>query len=276
MADDVPEPELAAAVQHHVVAVVPRAAATTEQLTSAVRIAASGGDVMSPAQVGDLLKRVQRLQREAIAPLGVNWAGLTRREVDVLRLMADGLGVAEIATVLCYSERTVKYVIQGVMSRLSLRNRLQAVVYAMQGGPDLTGFGQTPRGYPRAMNMGSEIGFDIDFDDSAARRVRHYVRQVVTGLGLRGDSSCIDAEPRVGAYVALDGRLPDFPEHYVALVWNELAGWSVAVENRLGELVEVARMGGDPRPAPAAVVRWTNSLLGRDDVAGFLPLQRGA
>ena len=78
------------------------------------------------------------------------------------------------------------------------------------------------------MNMGSEIGFDIDFDDSAARRVRHYVRQVVTGLGLRGDSSCIDAEPRVGAYVALDGRLPDFPEHYVALVWNELAGWSVA------------------------------------------------
>lgn len=134
VADDVPEPELAAAVQHHVVAVVPRAAATTEQLTSAVRIAASGGGVMSPAQVGDLLKRVQRLQREAIAPLGVNWAGLTRREVDVLRLMADGLGVAEIATMLCYSERTVKYVIQGVMSRLNLRNRLQAVVYAMRAG----------------------------------------------------------------------------------------------------------------------------------------------
>lgn len=126
------------------------------------------------------------------------------------------------------------------------------------------------------MNMGSEIGFDIDFDDSAARGVRHYVRQVVTGLGLRGDSSCIDAEPRVGAYVALDGRLPDFPEHYVALVWNELGGWSAAVENRLGELVEVARMGGDPTPAPAAVVRWANGLLGRAGLAGFLPVQRGA
>ncbi|SFR26142.1 hypothetical protein SAMN04488564_109274 [Lentzea waywayandensis] len=49
-------------------------------------------------QVGDLLKRVQRLQREAVAPLGANWAGLTQREVDVLRLKADGLGRRSCAT----------------------------------------------------------------------------------------------------------------------------------------------------------------------------------
>jgi len=134
VADDIAEPELAIAVQNHVVAVLPRVAATTEQLAHSVRTAASGGGVMSPAHVGDLLKHLKRLQREAIAPLGVSWAGLNQREVEVLRLMADGMGVAEIAHVLCYSERTVKYVIQGVMSRLKLRNRLHAVVYALRAG----------------------------------------------------------------------------------------------------------------------------------------------
>ncbi|MFI6096262.1 response regulator transcription factor [Lentzea sp. NPDC051213] len=134
VADEVAEPDLAVAVQHHVVAVLPRVAATTDQLAQTVRIAAAGGGVLSPAQVGELLKRVKQLQREAIAPLGVNRSGLTAREVDVLRLMADGLGVGEIADSLCYSERTVKYVIQGVMSRLNLRNRLHAVVYAMRAG----------------------------------------------------------------------------------------------------------------------------------------------
>ena len=39
----------------------------------------------------------------------------------------------------------------------------------------------------------------------------------------------------MGAYVALDGRLPDFPDHDVALLWNELTGWSAAVEDRRGE-----------------------------------------
>ena len=131
------------------------------------------------------------------------------------------------------------------------------------------------------MTMESEIDFDIDFDDSVAREVRSYVSEIVTGLGLRGDSSCVDAEPVAGVYVALDGRLPDFPGHYVALVWNELNGWSVAVEDRLGDLVDVARLGGDPRPAPAEVVRWVNGLVHKEqkranrDFAAFVPAQRG-
>ena len=141
-------------------------------------------------------------------------------------------------------------------------------------------FTDTPPGYPRDMTIESGIDFDIDFDDSAARHARTYVSQIVTGLGLRGDSSFVETEPRVGAYVALDGRLPDFPDHYVALVWSELTGWSAAVEDRLGELVEVARMGGDPRPAPAAVVSWVDGLLHKEqteanrDFAAFVPVQR--
>jgi hypothetical protein len=143
-------------------------------------------------------------------------------------------------------------------------------------------FTYTPAGYPRAMTIESGIDFDIDFDDSAARHARRYVSQIVTGLGLRGDSSFVETEPRVGAYVALDGRLTDFPDHYVALVWNELTGWSAAVEDRLGELVEVARMGGDPQPPPAAVVSWVDGLLhkeqtrGNRDFAAFVPEQRSS
>ncbi|GHH33578.1 hypothetical protein GCM10017774_16230 [Lentzea cavernae] len=141
-------------------------------------------------------------------------------------------------------------------------------------------FSHTPAGYPRAMSIEPGIDFEIDFDDSAAREVRHYVSDVVTGLGLRGDSSMVEMEPRAAAYVALDGRLPDFPDHYVALVWNELTGWAVAVEDRLGELVEIARLAGDPRPAPAAVVGWVSGLLHEEqgranrDFAAFVPQQR--
>lgn len=127
-----------------------------------------------------------------------------------------------------------------------------------------------------------DLDLDFDFDDSEARRVRRYVREIVGGLGLRGDSSLVETEPRAGAYVALDGRLSDFPDHDVALLWNELTGWSAAIEDRIGDLVEVARLEGDPRPSPAAVVRWVVSLLRAErasertnrDFAAFVPAPR--
>lgn len=127
-----------------------------------------------------------------------------------------------------------------------------------------------------------DVDVEFDFDDSEARRVRRYVRDVVGGLGLRGDSSFVETEPRAAAYVALDGRLRDFPDHDVALLWDERTGWSAAVEDRLGELVEVARMDGEPRPAAAAVVRWVVSLFRTErtpeetnrDFAAFVPEPR--
>jgi len=127
-----------------------------------------------------------------------------------------------------------------------------------------------------------DFEIDFDFDDSAARRVRRYVREVVGGLGLRGDSSFVETEPRAAAYVALDGRLHDFPDHDVALLWNEPSGWSAAIEDRLGELVEVARLAGDPRPSPASVVRWVQGLFRAErteesanrEFAAFVPSPR--
>jgi DNA-binding NarL/FixJ family response regulator len=132
--DEISESELLAAVECRVVAVLPRAAVTGERLLHTVAAAAAGGGVLPAELVGELLRHVERLQREVLAPHGLTASGLTAREVDVLALLANGLDTAEIARKLCYSERTVKNVFYGVTHRLHLRSRAHAVAYAMRRG----------------------------------------------------------------------------------------------------------------------------------------------
>jgi DNA-binding NarL/FixJ family response regulator len=132
--NEINETELLTAVECRVVAVLPRAAVTAERLAHSVLAAASGGGVMPPNLVGELLKHIERLQRDVLTPHGLNASGLTPREIDVLRLMADGFDTSEIAGELCYSERTVKNVIYGLTHRLKLRNRSHAVAYALRSG----------------------------------------------------------------------------------------------------------------------------------------------
>jgi DNA-binding NarL/FixJ family response regulator len=131
---EVSEQDLLIAVECRVVAVLPRAMVTAERLTHSVRAAASGGGVMPPNLVGELLKHIERLQRDVLNPNGLNASGLTAREIEVLRLMAEGLDTNEIADELCYSERTVKNVIYSLNHRLKLRNRSHAVAYALRSG----------------------------------------------------------------------------------------------------------------------------------------------
>ncbi|MEU5697446.1 response regulator transcription factor [Streptomyces aurantiacus] len=61
-------------------------------------------------------------------------AKLNSREVDVLRLIAEGKQCDEIATELSYSERTVRYILYGAMKRTRTRNRAHAVSYAIRAG----------------------------------------------------------------------------------------------------------------------------------------------
>jgi len=124
---EVSEAELLTAVECRVVAIVPRGAVTGERLAHSVRAAAAGGGVLPSHLIGELLRHVQ-------PPAGRDGSGLTAREIDVLRLMADGFDTNEIAGRLCYSERTVKNVIYGVTHRLKLRNRSHAVAYALRAG----------------------------------------------------------------------------------------------------------------------------------------------
>lgn len=128
------EADLLSVIECQVVAVLPRSAANGERVIRAVLTAASGGGMLPPNLVGGLLKHVERIQREVLNPNGLNASGLTAREIDILRLLAEGHDIATVADTLCYSERTVKNVMFGMARRLKLRSRTHAVAYAVRAG----------------------------------------------------------------------------------------------------------------------------------------------
>jgi DNA-binding NarL/FixJ family response regulator len=125
---------LLAAVEAGACGMLRRGDAHPEALVAAVHSAAKGDGTVPPDLLGRLLDQVGRLQRQVLSPRGLSFTGLTDREVDVLRLLADGLDTAEVAGQLCYSERTVKNVVQDITRRHNLRNRTHAVAYAMRQG----------------------------------------------------------------------------------------------------------------------------------------------
>ncbi|MBF9073146.1 helix-turn-helix transcriptional regulator [Streptacidiphilus fuscans] len=128
------EAELLRVIECGVGTIVWRHEATGAQLRRAV-LAASRGDGDMPSDLlGKLVAQVGALRRSGPDHLAAPAAGLAPREVDVLRLVAEGLDTAEIASRLSYSERTIKNLIYGLTNRLRLRNRAHAVAYALREG----------------------------------------------------------------------------------------------------------------------------------------------
>jgi DNA-binding NarL/FixJ family response regulator len=111
-----------------------RSEATPDALVRTIHKVAAGEGVIPSDLLGHLLGQVGRLQRQVLSPRGLTFTGLSDREVQVLRLIADGLDTNEIARELCYSQRTVKNVLHDVTTRLQLRNRSHAVAYAVREG----------------------------------------------------------------------------------------------------------------------------------------------
>jgi len=129
------ESELLDVIGCGVGAVVWRHEATAPRLLQAVRAAARGDGDLPADLLGRLINQVGTLHRTAADGTGTGAApGLTRREVDVLRLVAEGFDTAEIAAKLSYSDRTVKNVMHGLTTRLRLRNRAHAVAHALREG----------------------------------------------------------------------------------------------------------------------------------------------
>ncbi|WAL63292.1 response regulator transcription factor [Amycolatopsis cynarae] len=126
--------QLWAAIEHGLLVLVPRAEATTARLLRAIADAHQGRGDLPAEQLGSLLRGLSRLQQEVLAPRDLTLSGLSRRETEVLRLLANGLDTAEIAAAMTYSERTVKNILHGLLSRLGLRNRTHAVAYALREG----------------------------------------------------------------------------------------------------------------------------------------------
>jgi DNA-binding NarL/FixJ family response regulator len=104
-----------------------------EQLVAAVRTVVVGDALLAPSITRRLVERFARPQPTAdVAPDAL--AALTPRETEVLRLVARGMSNAEIAAELVVSEATVKTHVAGVLGKLGLRNRAQAVVFAYESG----------------------------------------------------------------------------------------------------------------------------------------------
>ncbi|WP_243788350.1 LuxR C-terminal-related transcriptional regulator [Saccharopolyspora gloriosae] len=126
--------QLLSATECTVVAILHRNSATPARLQEAVLAAADGGAALPPKLLGELLRQVQALQQDVLTPRGLNTSGLTPREIDVVRLIAEGCDTEEIGNRLCYSERTVKNIIYTMTNRLRMRNRPHLVAYAVRTG----------------------------------------------------------------------------------------------------------------------------------------------
>ena len=103
---------------------------TPEQLIAAVRLVAAGDALLAPSITRRLIERYA--SRDARSELTPDLSSLTEREVDVLRLMARGLGNQAIGEKLFVSEATVKTHVAHILDKLHVDNRVQAVVAAYE------------------------------------------------------------------------------------------------------------------------------------------------
>lgn len=132
--DGIREPQLLRTLGWGMVSVLLRQESDYGQIARALVNARDGKFELPGNAHGWLQERIRSVQRDVLAPHGLTAAGLYTREVEVLRLLAEGLDTLEIARRLSYSERTVRNIIHGILARMKLRNRAHAVAYALRNG----------------------------------------------------------------------------------------------------------------------------------------------
>ncbi|MFN8459628.1 MAG: response regulator transcription factor [Anaerolineae bacterium] len=103
--------------------------APRQELFQAVRVVHAGGSLLQPVVASKLLRQVSQPHRPHAAG-----SDLTPREVEVLHLLAQGRLNKEIAAQLVISERTVKFHVSSIMSKLGAGNRTEVVSLAAQQG----------------------------------------------------------------------------------------------------------------------------------------------
>lgn len=105
--------------------------APADDLVHAIRVVANGDALIAPSVTKRLISEFASRREPSTVD---NLAGLTERETEVLRHMAQGLSNAEIAEELFVSETTVKTHVSHVFTKLNVRDRVQAVVAAYESG----------------------------------------------------------------------------------------------------------------------------------------------
>jgi DNA-binding NarL/FixJ family response regulator len=104
---------------------------STDEIASAVRMAVSGETVLSPQLAASMLDEVRKLDQ---APTPEDERVVTRREEEVLQLIADGCSTPEVAEQLYISQKTVKNHLASIYQKLDARDRTQAVLQAVRMG----------------------------------------------------------------------------------------------------------------------------------------------
>lgn len=115
-----------------------------EELVAAVRVVAGGDALLSPAVTRRVIEGFAQASTEQTTAIeasaahttapGADYEQLTEREREVLQLVAQGLSNQEIASELFVGEATVKSHVSKVLQKLTLRDRIQAVIYTYEHG----------------------------------------------------------------------------------------------------------------------------------------------
>ncbi|MFE7544068.1 response regulator [Streptomyces platensis] len=108
--------------------------ASAAELAQAVRVVAAGDALLAPNLTKRLIAEFSRVTSAPRAPLKERVGDLTERETEVLSLIAQGLANGEIAERLVLAEQTVKSHVGRILSKLGLRDRTQAAVFAYETG----------------------------------------------------------------------------------------------------------------------------------------------
>ncbi len=106
--------------------------APADQLVTAIRVVAAGEALLAPSITRRLIEEFARRPRSNARPGQLE--ALSPRELEVLRLVARGLSNAEIAAELYVGDATVKTHVSRILQKLTLRDRVQAVVLAYESG----------------------------------------------------------------------------------------------------------------------------------------------
>ncbi|MGW3353662.1 response regulator [Nonomuraea rubra] len=104
-----------------------------EDLISAVHVVAAGDSLLSPSVTRRVIDRMARQPAPDLADQAL-LAGLTRREREVLELVARGLSNREIAAALVVEESTIRTHVKRLFMKLGLRDRVQVVIFAYENG----------------------------------------------------------------------------------------------------------------------------------------------
>ncbi|KAA2252459.1 hypothetical protein F0L68_36075 [Solihabitans fulvus] len=96
----------------------------------------------------------------------------------------------------------------------------------------------------------------------AEHGLRRYTAQVAAVVGVGSEAAWCEWADVASAYIALEDRLPDYPDRDTALTWDAERGWTVIVETGCGEdLLITASLDGDVLPPPDTVAAWVRAAV---------------